>query len=71
MARTTKTTIITGFAAPLSEMPAADVNEGMDRYNWVQTHLKSARRSGYWCDESCRMISEKLGIVDGLRVARL
>lgn len=71
MARTTKATVITGFDAPFSEMPAADANEGMDRYNWIQAHMKSVIDIGHLSDESCKAIAEKLEIVDGLKVARL
>lgn len=69
MARiSSKMTTIMGYDRPRSEMPALEVNEGMDRYMWIQEHLKSNYRSGHWNIASCEKIAAKMGIVDGLKI---
>lgn len=64
----TKITTIIGYIAPRSEMPALEVNEGMDRYMWIERNMVSTHRRGHWNMASCEAIATKMGIVDGLAI---
>lgn len=63
-----KITTIIGYDAPKSEMPALEVNHGIDRVCWIETHLKSTHRSGHWNAASCEAIAAKMGIIDDLKI---
>jgi hypothetical protein len=66
-----KITTIIGYDAPRSEMPALELNEGMDRAVWIENHMKSTHRSGHWNMVSAEKIAAKMGIVDGLKIKHI
>ena len=63
-----KSTTIIGYIAPVSEMPAIDVDNGNARYDWIRSNMKSTQRRGHWNIASCEAIAAKMGIVDGLGI---
>lgn len=63
-----KITTIIGFNAPRREMPAIELNDGMDRVCWIESHMKATHRRGHWNTASCESIAHKMGIVDGLTI---
>jgi hypothetical protein len=64
----TKITTIIGYTAQRNEMPALEVNNGMDRAAWIDANMVSTHRSGHWNIASCETIAAKMGIVDGLSI---
>lgn len=66
-----KITTIIGYDAPVSEAPDLEIDNGMARYVWIETHMKSTHRTGHWNMVSAQKIADKLGIVDGLEIKHL
>jgi len=66
-----KITSIIGYDVPRSEMPAREINGGMDRMAWIEKHMKSTHRIGHWNIASAEKIAAQMGIVDGLKIKHL